>query len=286
MGPRGYSAEDTVQEQEQRQRELREKLAQAKIHNVQGLQDPDAIFGPVPDFIETRGPVKRLFFSIYDNLGTLLVINFFTFLCTLPLIYVLVMIVSTARSKSPVFLLPLLVLGLVAPPAWAAASSYCAKVVEEQMRSVGEFWQDYRRFALKAIVLAIGQWLIGAVLLYATGWYLGQAAVVTKVIGLVSLYALVFWAMAGLYVWPLMVRGYSWRLILRNAGVLVIAAPLRSAIILILLLIFSVILTVTGIGLAALLFGLWAMLPNQALVLTRERLEKRASSRTQQTSHT
>jgi hypothetical protein len=41
---------------------------------------------------------------------------------------------------------------------------------------------------------------------------------------------------------------------------------------------------VTGIGLAALVFGLWAMLPNQALVLTRERLEKRSSGRTQQTS--
>ena len=74
-----------MQEQEQRQRELREKLAQAKIQNVRGLEEnSDAIFGPVPDYVEKRRPITRLFFSVYDNLGVLMAVNFFTFLFTLP----------------------------------------------------------------------------------------------------------------------------------------------------------------------------------------------------------
>jgi len=165
---------------------------------------------------------------------------------------------------------------LIAPPAWAAASSFCAKIVEEQMHPLSDYWGDYRRFAGKGILLAVGQLAVGAMLIYATGWYLGQPGP-AKFVGIVSLYAFIFWALAGLYVWPLLVRGYSWRAILRNAGVLVIAAPLRSAGILFVLLVLSVILGITGIGLVVLAFALWAMLPNQALVLTRERLERRTA---------
>jgi len=267
-----------VQEQERRQRELREKLAQAKIQNVRGLEeDSNSIFGPVPDYVEKRRPITRLFFSIYDNLGVLMAVNFFTFLFTLPLIFVLLVISNAATHHQAVgYLLPLLLIGLVAPPAWAAASSFCAKIVEEQMHPLSDYWGDYRRFAGKGILLAVGQLAVGAILLYSTGWYLGQAGP-AKFVGIVSLYAFIFWALAGLYVWPLLVRNYSWRAILRNAGVLVIAAPLRSASILFVLLVLSIILTITGIGLVVLAFALWAMLPNQALVLTRERLERRTA---------
>ncbi len=267
-----------MQEQEQRQRELREKLANAQIQNARAMQDPDAIFGELPDFVETRRPITRMFFAVYDNLGTLMAVNFFTFLCSLPLIYVLVSLYVAARShRATALFVPLLLVGLVAPPAWAAASSYCAKVVEDQMHPLGEYWSDYRRFALKSLLLTAGQWLVGGVLLYATGWYVAQAGAAFKIIGIISLYIFVFWALAGLYMWPLMVRGYSWRGILRNSGVLVIAGPLRSVSIMLVLLISSVLLTFTVIGLAALVFALWAMLPNQALVLTRERLERRAA---------
>jgi hypothetical protein len=268
-----------VQEQEQRQRELREKLAQAKIRNVRGLEEnSDAIFGPVPDYVEKRRPITRLFFSIYDNLGVLMVVNFFTFLFTLPLLFVLLVINNVAAHHQAVsYLLPLLLLGLIAPPSWAAASSFCAKIVEEQMHPLSDYWADYRRFAGKGIVLAMVQLAAGAILIYSTGWYLGQPGP-AKFVGIVSLYAFIFWALAGLYVWPLLVRGYSWRAILRNAGVLVIAAPLRSAGILFVLLVLSVIMGITVIGLVVLAFALWAMLPNQALVLTRERLERRTAT--------
>lgn len=279
-----------MQEQEQRQRELREKLlqeqrqrerlAQIKIENVRGLGKPDAIFGPVPDFIETRRPITRFFFAVYDNLGVLMAVNIFTFLLTLPLIYVLLLINAASGShKSAVALLPLLLVGLVAPPGWAAASSFCAKIVEEQVHPLGEYWSDYRRYLLRGIVLAVGQWLVGGILVYSTGWYLTQPGALFKVVGIASLYALVFWALIGLYLWPLMVRGYRWRSILRNAAVLTIASPLRSVIILVVLVVLTIILSVTVIGLATLVFALWAMLPNQALVLTRERLERRGAGR-------
>lgn len=269
-----------MQEQDERLRELREKLAQAKISNVRGLESPDAIFGPVPDFVEKRRPITRLFFSVYDNLGVLMAINIFTFALTLPLIVLLFSLPNAISRHVPlVLLLPFAILSLIAPPGWAAASSFCCKIVEEEMHPLSDYWHDYRRFAGKAIALALGQWFIAAILLYATGWYLGQPNGALKIIGVVSLYMLFFWALAGLYVWPLLVRGYRWRAILRNAGVLVIAAPFRSFSVLLVLVIFSIILGITGIGAALLLFALWAMLPNQALVLTRERLERRAASK-------
>lgn len=269
-----------MQELEQRQREMREKLARAKIQNVQGLQDPNAIFGPVEDYVERRRPITRLFFSIYDNLGGLMAINIFTFLLSLPLFYVLLVMYTTAGHRKPVgYLLPLLLVGLIAPPAWAAASSYCAKTVENEMHPLSEYWSDYRRFAGKSILLALGQFFVGGALIYATLWYFGHVGGAFMLVGIVSLYAFIFWALAGLYVWPLMVRGYSWRSILRNAGVLVVAAPLRSASILFVLVVLTAILSLTGLGLAILALSLWAMLPNQALVLTRERLEKRAADR-------
>lgn len=270
-----------MQEQEQRQRELRAKLAQAKIDNVRGLDSPEAIFGPVPDFVEKRRPMTRLFFSVYDNLGVLMVINIFTFLLSLPFIILLWALPNAlSHHSSVIYLAPLALLSLIAPPAWAAASSFCAKIVEEEEHALGGYWFDYRRFAARGIVLALGQIVSGVILIYATFWYVGQPSAMLKLVGVVSLYVLFFWALIGLYVWPLLVRGYQWRAVVRNAAVLVIAAPFRALSIFFVLLICTVILGVTGIGAALLLFALWAMLPNQALVLTRERLERRAASRT------
>ena len=269
-----------MQEQEQRQRELREKLARAKISNARGLDSPDAIFGPVPDYVEKRRPITRLFFSVYDNLGMLMAINIFTFLLSLPLVILLWILPGVLYHHSGlVYLAPLALLSLIAPPAWAAASSFCARIVEEEEHSLGVYWSDYRRFAARGIVLALAQFFAGAVLVYATFWYVGQPVAALKLVGVVSLYVLFFWALMGLYVWPLLVRGYRWRAMLRNAAVLVIAAPFRALSIFLVLLICTVILAVTGLGAVLLLFALWAMLPNQALVLTRERLESRAASR-------
>jgi len=266
---------------EQRQRELRDRLARAKISNVQGLarpEDPDAIFSPLDDYVERRRPITRLFFSIYDNLGALMAINLFTFALTLPLIVVLSSLLNAlATHKRTALLLPLVAVALIAPPAWAAASSYCAKTVEQQPHSVTDYWRDYRRFFVRGILLAVGQWAVGYLLFYAMTFYLGQRVVPLKLIGIVSFYLILLWALMGLYVWPLMVRGYRWRAIIRNAFVLVAAAPLRSISILLVLLIIGGLLAITGIGLVLLVFALWAMLPNQAMVLTRERLEKRAA---------
>jgi uncharacterized membrane protein YesL len=284
-----------VQEQEARQRELREKLererqqrdrlAEAKIQNVQGLHNPDAIFGPTEEYVERRRPITRLFFSVYDNLGSLIAINVFTWILSFPLVLLLyIALTGGGRTKSgqsglTTLLPPLLIIGfLIGPPAWAAAAKFCARVVENEMHAIGDYWRDYRHYWLRSIGLAVGQWIVGAILVYATGWYLGQRGPLLFV-GIVSLYAFLFWALASMYVWPLFVRGYSWRAILRNAGVLVISAPIRTVGLLIFLVIVSVILLLTGVGGFLLLFALWAMLPNQALVLTRERLEKRAAER-------
>ena len=262
----------------ERQRSMRERLAEAQISNAQGLQDRDALFGPVPDYEEKRRPITRLFFSVYDNLGTLMAINIFTFVLTLPFLVVLWTMLRSPRDV--VVLLPLLLLfGIIAAPSWGAASSYCAKTVEGEMHTLRDYWSEYRRLFGKSLLLALGQFVISGALLYAMGWYIGQGAGPLKIVGIICLYLFIFWNLIGLYLWPLMVRGYRWRAILRNGLVLVAAAPVRAVGIMIVLVILSIILLITGIGAVLLLFGLWAMLPNQALVLTRERMEKRAAAR-------
>ncbi len=264
-----------MEEQERRQRELREKLARAQSSNAQGMYSRETMFGPVDDYVERRRPLTRLFFSVYDNLGGLIVVNLLTFVLTLPLLFVLLIMLQHPRSVG-VFL-PLLIVGLIAPPAWAAASSYCAKVVEAEPHALRDYLTDYRRFSGRAILLALGQWIVGGALLYATGWYLGQHVAALKTIGVVSLYLFLFWALTSLYLWPLLVRGYRWRAIVRNAVVLVLAAPVRSLGILLFLAVCSIVFIATGIGVVVLFFSLWAMLPNQALILTRERLEERSA---------
>ncbi len=264
-------------QKEQRQRELRGKLADAQISNARGLQDPESLFGPVPDFVEKRRPITRLFFSVYDNLGALMAINVFTFLLSLPLLVVLLVIVQHPRQALEYA--PLLLVGVIAAPAWGAASAYCAKTVEAEMHTLGDYWRDYRRLFGRSVLLAVVQWVLSFALLYATGWYLGQQAAALKIVGITCLYLFVFWNLIGLYLGPLMVRGYRPRAILRNALVLTVAAPVRAVGLFVVLLILSAILIVTGIGVVLLLFGLWAMLPNQALVLTREKLEARAAAK-------
>jgi len=272
--------EQRLREQEQRQRELRGKLAEAQISNARGLQDAESLFGPVPDYVERRRPITRLFFSVYDNLGSLIAINLFTLAPTIPLLLVLLVLLQHPRQVGG--LLPLLVVGVIAAPAWGAASAYCARVVDGEMHALGDFWRDYRRLFGRSVVLAAGQWFVSVALVYATFWYLGQHATALKIVGITCLYIFLFWTLIGLYLWPLMVRGYRPRAILRNALVLVVAGPGRTLGVFIVLLVCSIILLFTGIGLVLLLFGLWAILPNQALVLTRERMEARAAAKSRQ----
>lgn len=262
-------------EKEQRQRGQREKLADAQISNARGLQSAESLFGPVPDFVERRRPITRLFFSVYDNLGALIVVNLFTFVLSLPLLLVLLVILQ--RPRQALALTPLLLVGVIAVPAWGAASAYCAKVVEAEMHTISDYWRDYRRLFGKSLLLAAAQWVISVALIYATGWYLGQHASALKIVGVTCLYLFAFWNILGLYLGPLMVRGYRPRAMLRNALILTIAAPGRTLGLFVALLILSTILIVTGVGVVLLLFSLWAMLPNQALVLTREKLEARAA---------
>jgi hypothetical protein len=73
------------------------------------------------------------------------------------------------------------------------------------------------------------------------------------------------WAMAGFYAWPLLVRGMDWRLLLRNAFFLALAAPLSSLGFLLVLAALSGLLLITRAGLVIFLFALWAVVETAAL---------------------
>ncbi len=260
---------------EQRQRDLRERVTRLKER--QGQASPGAIFTPLDDDRPPRRPSVVLFFSFYDHIGGLILLNLMTFAVSLPFLVVLLGVLGGHFRIE--FLGPLVVGVVIAAPAWAAASHYCAQVVEDTSApSLRDFWRDYRAFWRRAVLLALGQAVVTVALAYVTIWYAGQQVVLFKVLSVVSLYLLLFWLLMGLYLWPLMVRGYRWRPLLRNAFVLVAAAPLRTIGVALVVYVFGAFLAVTGIGLVVFVFALWAMLPNQALAITRDDLEAKATA--------
>lgn len=252
---------------------LRERGARLK----QRQASPNAIFTPLEDDKRPRRPIVVLFFAFYDHIGSLIALNLMTFAVSLPFLIVLLGILGGHFRIE--FLGPLLVGLVIAAPAWAAASHYCAKVVEDNsLPSLRDFWRDYRTFWGRAVLLALGQTAVTFALAYVTVWYAGQHVVLFKVLSIISLYLLLFALLMGLYLWPLMVRGYRWRFMVRNAFVLVAAAPLRTLGIALVVYVLGAFLAVTGIGLVVFVFALWAMIPNQAIVITREQLEAKAAA--------
>ncbi len=74
-----------------------------------------------------------------------------------------------------------------------------------------------------------------------------------------------------MYIWPMVVRGYRWRSVLRNAFVLALASPVRTIVILVILLILTAILIVIRIGFFFMLFSVWALFQNELFIYLRNK---------------
>jgi uncharacterized membrane protein YesL len=220
---------------------------------------------PPPSF------ARKCFSDLYDNLGGLILLNAITAVLCLPFVSVMWVMVNLI-NKGGLILLPLALLtSLLASGAYGALSSFTGQVVEGEPRYLIDYWNRGRRVFWRSWVGFLLQIAITAVIVINIYFYTRQPSMGFKLLGALLLSVLLVWILASLYIWPMIVRGYRWRSILRNAFVLALAAPIRSIIILIILVVLSAVLIGIGIGIFALLFALWATFQNELFVYLRDK---------------
>jgi uncharacterized membrane protein YesL len=160
---------------------------------------------------------------------------------------------------------------LPAAGAYGALSSFTGQIVEGEPRYLTDYFQRGRRVFWRSWLGFVLQCGITAVIVINIYFYTRQPSTLFRLLGVFLLSVLLIWTLASLYVWPMIVRGYRWRSILRNAFLLSLAAPLRSFIILLILLILSAVLIGIAVGIFALLFAVWALYQNELFVYLRDK---------------
>ena len=214
---------------------------------------------------------RKCFGDLYDNLGALILLNAITAFLCLPLISV-VWVMLKLLSTGGLILLPVALLAsLPAAGAYGALTSFTGQIVEGQPRYLSDYFQRGRRVFWRSCIGFLIHAGITAVIVVNIVFYSRQPSLGFKVVGILLLSVLLIWALASMYIWPMIVRGYRWRSVLRNAVVLAMAAPFRAIVMLIILLVLSAVLIGIAIGVFALLFAVWALFQNELFVYLRDK---------------
>lgn len=228
-----------------------------------------------PIFQETAPPPpysfpRQVWSDFYDNLGSLIMLNLLTSLLALPLAFGLFVVIRTVSHGGLLLLPVVLVIGGTGPAAYGALCGYMARITEHELHSMSDYWAEFRRNFWRSWLTFLGQTGLTAVLLVNIHFYLVQASAVLHVFAFVLLSLSVVWIMANLFVWPMVVRGYRWQAVTRNAFVLAVAAPGRTALFLAIGFILSIIFIVSGAGVVFFLPTLWVLLSNELFVRLRD----------------
>jgi hypothetical protein len=209
---------------------------------------------------------RKLFSTFYDNLGSLILLNIAVSLQVAA--GLLVGLLAGAIFGNPVILLFCIVVftGLLGAPAVAGIFNY-ARVLyaEDELVRLGAYVQGMRTFAVRSWLLLALQAASGLLLFFNLRFYTSVGGLAGSVLIMLFLLLVAVWGMAGFYAWPLLVRGMNWKLLLRNAVFLALAAPLSSIGFLLVLTVLSALLVVTRAGMFILLFALWAVVETAAL---------------------
>jgi uncharacterized membrane protein YesL len=215
-----------------------------------------------------RGFFKTLFGTFYDRLGGLILLNL-AVTVQLGLGVLLGFLIAALLHAPPLLFLILVVLGggLFAAPAWAGLFNYVRAISDpDSLSSFRDYTDGMRRYARRSWVLLAIQAGSGALLALNLYFYASIHSVIGLALEFLILLLLLVWAMAGVYVWPLLVRDLAWRALLRNALFLALAAPFSTVAILLSLGVLSLLLTyVTRVLWTVALFNIWALTENVAL---------------------
>jgi hypothetical protein len=210
-----------------------------------------------------RSFLKRLFGGFYEHLGSLILIN----LAVTAQVAVGVGVGFLAATLMPVPWLGILVLTvlviLFAGPAFAGMFNYTRCMCDDDERtSLGNYKLGMVTYARKSWILLTGQVLIAVVLAINFRFYAATHSTLSLPVMLVLLLLTLIWAMSGAYAWPLLVRGLEWKMLLRNAVFLALAAPFSTIAMLLLLTAASALLALTTVGGLAFLFCIWGVTQN------------------------
>lgn len=157
--------------------------------------------------------------------------------------------------------------GIFGAPAFAGLFCYILSACDPDTRTtLRDYLQGMRRFARRSWLLLLLQLGSGFLLFINLRFYssLHGTVVALPLMTLILLISLL-WAMAGFYVWPLLVRGLGWRVMLRNAFYISMASPFSTIGLLVALSALSAVLIASRVLWLLFAFAAWALVENVAL---------------------
>jgi uncharacterized membrane protein YesL len=228
----------------------------------------EPLLEPTDPIIVERGFFRTLFGTFYDHLGALILLNILVGLQGV-LGLAVGLVLGVPFAAAPALRLALLALcgGLFIAPALAGLYCYVRAICDPDMlSSLQHYWRGMRTFAVHSWILLAIEAVSGGLLFLNIRFYAGLHGLAGLAIMFVVLLLSLLWAMANMYAWPLLVRDVGWGLLFRNAFFLALAAPFSTIAGLLVLTLLSVVLVVIRIGVVLLLFTMWALTQNVALI--------------------
>ncbi|MGH2410081.1 MAG: YesL family protein [Chloroflexota bacterium] len=222
---------------------------------------------PTTAIVIQRGYFRTLFSTFYDRMGSFILVNL-AVAAQLVVGAGLGLLVGgsfSVKTALPITIISV-VTGLVGAPAFAGLFAYTRATCDpDQAPTFGDYVRGMRRYARRSWGLLAIQAATGGILVLNFRFYAGLHGVVGAAITVLILFLGLLWAMGGLYVWPLLVRDLSWKLLFRNTFFLAMAAPLSAVALLAGLTVASALLIFTRIGVFIAFFVIWALAENLAL---------------------
>jgi uncharacterized membrane protein YesL len=216
----------------------------------------------------------------YDNLFPLVGMNLLWLILSIPLVVVVTGVLLVFRLENTVAFPIALLFAILAPnPASVGILTYANSLTNEQVVDFGLFWSGLRELWWRSLLLSligiVGAGILGVNIYF----YLNSNAEILHLFAILWLYALIFWAMMLLYMGPLLVeqQNKSFRLILKNAFLLCLDNLLTSAVILVVLLAFSVVSILLTLLVALVTGSLVAMIETKAVFTFLEKYRARAA---------
>jgi uncharacterized membrane protein YesL len=247
----------------------------------------ELINDPIMQSAEPPLPIKRGFFRTWlgvanDYLLSLIAVNLLVSLQVLVGVFVGLLLGAGFRASPLTWIsVTILIAGVPGAPAFGGLFAYVRSAGDpDQRTTIRDYLHGIRRYARRSWVLFYLQLLLGFVLITNLRFYgtLHMGLIAVPLTALIAL-ALLLWAMAGFYAWPLMVRDLDWKLVGRNALFLALAAPFSTVGLLLLVVVLSGLLIASSVLWLLFLFPLWALTENVALQrlvrVFRERQEAR-----------
>ncbi|HVC83452.1 MAG TPA: hypothetical protein VNL35_23425 [Chloroflexota bacterium] len=222
---------------------------------------------PTTAIVIQRGYFRTLFSTFYDRMGSFILVNL-AVAAQLVVGAGLGLLVGgsfSVKTALPIVIIAI-VTGVVGAPAFAGLFAYTRATCDPDMApTFGDYVKGMRRYARRSWALLAIQAATGGILVLNFRFYAGLHGVVGAAITVLILFLTLLWAMGGLYVWPLLVRDLSWKVLFRNTFFLAMAAPVSAVALLAGLTAASALLILTRIGVFIAFFVIWALAENLAL---------------------